>query len=112
MSKVIRFIQSIINACPYSIAGKKCLQAIKGNKIDKKGNNHKILRYKKGIKTGANILLIGVFCPFLWYSILAGQSKDLICLNVLHSGIIAGIGVLIVVINYLSMVYYRKQSTH
>lgn len=110
MSKLKGFIKSIINACPYTITGKKCLNIIRGNTVDKPCSSDKIQKYRKGIKTGFNISLIGVFCPFLWYSIFTGKSKNFIFLNMIHSGVILSIGVLLILINYLLIIYYRKSS--
>ena len=110
MAIFMNFIKSIINVCPYSIAGKKCIEVVKRNKHVKKSVTSKIQNLNNGIKTGRNMLLVGVFCPFLWYSILSGCSKDFIILNLIHSGIIVGLGVLIIAINYLRILHSRSIS--
>jgi hypothetical protein len=107
---MINIIKSIIKACPYSIAGKKCIEIVKGKRGDKKKDNTKIETFKKGIKTGRNIVLIGVCCPFLWYSILSGSSKDLIIINLMHSGVIASLGFVLILINYLAL--FRNKNIH
>ncbi|MFY0714523.1 hypothetical protein J1D01_12665 [Seonamhaeicola sp. NFXS20] len=109
MKKISGVIKSLINACPYSMVGKKCFSAISGTKVKRQISNNKILRFRNGIKTGTKISLIGIFCPFLWYSILTGQSENFIFLNVIHSGIIVSIGMLIVILNYLALIFYKKK---
>ena len=112
MKRFFKFFKSILAACPYSIVGKTCVHAIKGNTIKKPRQDNRTQTLKKGIKTGTNIALIGVFCPFLWYAILSGQSKNFIILNLMHSGVIVGIGLLIVLLNYLRILYFKHQSYH
>ncbi|QXP71572.1 hypothetical protein H0I29_05675 [Polaribacter sp. R2A056_3_33] len=107
---MIKFIKKIIKACPYSIMGKKCIETLQGKKKDKKKNNTKIETLKKGIKTGRDIILIGIFCPLLWYSILSGASKDLIIINLMHSGVIVALGFVLIVINYLALFRYKNAS--
>jgi len=110
MRNLGNFIKSIIKACPYSIAGKKCIEVVKGNKLADTKKESKTQRFKEGIKTGRNISLIGVFCPFLWYSIVSGASKNFIILNLIHSAIIVGIGILIIISYYLALLNYRKKT--
>ena len=80
----MRSFKNIINflfkACPYSFIGRKCFDAVKGKTRShtNKNLNDRILSFKLGIKTGRNIILIGVFCPILWYSILSGANKKFI----------------------------------
>lgn len=40
-----------------------------------------------GIKTGRNILLVGVFCPIFWSSLFMGAPKSVLLFNAVHSGI-------------------------
>jgi len=107
---MINTIKSIVKACPYAIVGKKCTEIVKGKKNDKKKDNTKMETFKKGTKTGRNIVLIGIFCPLLWYSILSGASKDLIIINLMHSGIIVTLGLVLIVINYLALL--RNKNIH
>ena len=110
MKQVTNFFKSIINACPYSIVGKTCVNVVKGRTIDKKKHLNKVMTLRKGIKTGTNIALVGVFCPFLWYAIFTGQPWSFIVLNIIHSGFVVVIGVLVVLVNYLALIYFRKQN--
>lgn len=103
MRSLSDFFKSLIQACPYSRVGKKCMDVVKGKPSTKKSSKNKTLLFKAGIKTGRNIALVGVFCPFLWYAILSGASKDFIILNLIHSGIIVIIGIVVVGINYVAL---------
>ncbi|WP_157757613.1 hypothetical protein [Pseudalgibacter alginicilyticus] len=103
MQHLNKFFKSVVQACPYSLVGKKCMDAVKGKPSVNKNSNNKTQLFQKGIKTGRNISLVGVFCPFLWFSILSGATKDFIILNLIHSGIIVGIGLVIMGINYIAL---------
>jgi len=108
MQSLSNFFKSLIRACPYSLVGKKCVDAVKGKPSTHKKSKNKAQLFKAGIKTGRNISLVGVFCPFLWYAILSGASKDFILLNLIHSGIIVIIGLIVLGINYLALYSYSK----
>lgn len=108
MQSLSNFFKSIVQACPYSLVGKKCMNKFKSNPNTHKNSKNKTQLYKSGIKTGRNISLVGVFCPFLWYSILSGASKNFIVLNLIHSGIIVAIGLVVAGINYVALYSYTK----
>lgn len=63
MSSIKRFISQIFMSCPYTMAGKKCVNAVTGKKEERKVSSCKAEEYKAGIKLGRNIALIGFFCP-------------------------------------------------
>lgn len=110
MKTFIKCFRSVANACPYSMAAKKCVDVARGKNRPDARNTDRIEKYRNGIKMGRNVALIGLFCPFLWYSILSGKSMDFIVLNLIHSGIIAGIGLLLVVVNMLAISNYREKK--
>ncbi len=83
------------------------MNTLKGHK---KVTPPKLQKFQNGIKTGRNIALIGVFCPFLWYSILTRQSADLTLLHAIHSGIIVGLGLLVLLINYLALFIHKRKK--
>ncbi|MHA7944560.1 hypothetical protein ACJOV8_015895 [Formosa sp. 3Alg 14/1] len=103
MKSVSHFFKAVIQACPYTLVGKTCVEAVKGKPVIPKKTSKNSLLYKKGMQTGRNIALVGVFCPFLWYSILSGGTRDFIILNAIHSGIIVCIGGVVAGINYLAL---------
>lgn len=59
MSSIKRFISQIFMSCPYTMAGKKCVNAVTGKKEERKVSSCKAEEYKAGIKLGRNIALIG-----------------------------------------------------
>ena len=72
MSSIKRFISQIFMSCPYTMAGKKCVNAVTGKKEERKVSSCKAEEYKAGIKLGRNIALIGFFCPIFWGSVIMG----------------------------------------
>jgi len=90
------------------MAGKKCVDVVRGRKRSVPPTTDRIEKYRNGIKMGRNLALLGVFCPFLWYSVFSGKSIDFIILNMIHSGIIAGIGLLLMLVNHLAVNNYKK----
>jgi len=98
MKSAKRILRSIIQACPYTLVGKKCVDVAKGTPKPKIRNRSTASQL--GIRTGRNIVLVGIFCPFLWYSILSGSSAHFITLNLIHSGVIVGIGLIVMAFNY------------
>jgi len=112
MKSIQLFFKSVVQACPYTLMGKTCVNAVRGKtKTTKKTPKNNQL-FKKGMQTGRNIALVGVFCPFLWYSILSGGTKDFIILNAIHSGIIVCLGLVVIGINYLALLYNRSRAIH
>lgn len=93
-------ISEIGSACPYTILGKKAIQVAKGEKSNtvncNKGHiNEREQALQQRVKTGRNIALIGVFCPFFWFSVISGASSGKILFNGIHSGIVILIGLII-----------------
>ena len=109
MKFISNLFKSIVAACPYSIIGKKCIGVLNNKPKPDNNSKNKTQAFKAGIKTGRNIALVGVFCPFLWYAILSGASKDFILLNVIHSGIIVVLGLVIITVNYV--VFYANSKS-
>ena len=105
MSSIKRFISQIFMSCPYTMAGKKCVNAVTGKKEERKVSSCKAEEYKAGIKLGRNIALIGFFCPIFWGSVIMGAPASVILFNLTHSGIIIALGALIALQNYLK---YRR----
>ena len=52
-------------------------------------------------KTGRNIALLGIFCPFFWYALLSGAETSTVIMHATHSGIVFLIGVVIMVSSLL-----------
>ncbi|MBP1840003.1 hypothetical protein [Formosa algae] len=106
MQTLIHFFKSLIQACPYTLMGKHCKDVLKGK--SKQQSTPKLKSIKQGMKMGRNIALVGVFCPFLWISVLSGASTDFIILNVIHSGIIVCLGLVVIGVNYLILYMHTR----
>ncbi|QDO93905.1 hypothetical protein FNB79_07875 [Formosa sediminum] len=109
MKSFRQFFKSVVQACPYTHVGKRCINVVtrKSEKSTQIPKNAAF--FKAGMKTGRNIALVGVFCPFLWFSILSGGTKDFIILNAIHSGIIVCLGLSVMGVNYLSLWYFKRK---
>ena len=59
--------------------------------------------YRDGITLGRNIALIGFFCPIFWISLIMGAEESTIVFNLIHSGIVFGIGLLVMLVNYIRL---------
>lgn len=111
MNTIVSFIKSMIKACPYTLAGKKCIAVVKGKKQTVQENDNKTARLKKGMKTGRNISLVGIFCPFFWYSLLTGMSTNFIILNAIHSALFILLGLFVMLVNYLILLNHKRKAT-
>lgn len=50
-------------------------------------------------KAGRNIALLGLFCPFFWYALLTGASREVVIMHVIHSSIVLLIGIVIIFVS-------------
>jgi hypothetical protein len=57
-------------------------------------------------RTGRNIALLGLFCPFFWIALLSGASGATLMFHAVHSSIVFLIGVVIMIISLI------KQKRH
>jgi len=61
------------------------------------------LLHNKGLseqtKVGRNIALLGFFCPFFWYALLTGASKQVVIMHAIHSSIVFLIGIVIIFVS-------------
>ncbi|SHJ93717.1 hypothetical protein [Pseudozobellia thermophila] len=110
MKTLTHFIKSLIKACPYTFVGRQCRAVFKGKKTTDLKYDDKATRFRKGMKTGRNISLVGVFCPFFWYALLSGASTNLIVLNALHSSAVVLLGLLVVLVNYIFLLNSRRKG--
>ena len=46
-------------------------------------------------RTGRNIALLGLLCPFFWYALFTGASKTELIFHATHSGVVFLIGIVI-----------------
>ena len=50
-------------------------------------------------KAGRNIALLGLFCPFFWYALLTGASREVVIMHGIHSSIVLLIGIVIIFVS-------------
>ena len=50
-------------------------------------------------KAGRNIALLGFFCPFFWYALLTGESREVVIMHAIHSSIVLLIGIVIIFVS-------------
>lgn len=108
MSSIKNFFMRLVNACPYTWAGKKCVEVATRNKTVPKKYDNKEIQFRNGMKSGRDISLIGFFCPFFWFSLFAGADKSTLLLNAYHSGVVIALGLVVVLLNYFLMLRHRK----
>ncbi len=96
IKKASKCLTEIGASCPYTMLGKKAVQSARGKsdripRVSRERENELAAR----MKTGRNIALIGVFCPFFWYSLFSGAPADDVRFNAMHSGVVIIIGLAI-----------------
>ena len=85
-NRMYRFIGYLFSCCPYTMLGKKVLQFLRnetGMPAEKITNRE--IELKSKIKIGYGIMLVGIFCPIFWLSLLAGARGDELMFNAIHS---------------------------
>ena len=98
MKVIVAFFKSLFNACPYTMAGKKCVEVAIGKNVSQK-HGSKYEQGKVGLKLGRNIALMGFFCPIFWVSLFSGADKDTLVFNAWHSGVVLMLGVIVMLFN-------------
>lgn len=51
-------------------------------------------------RTGKNIALLGIFCPFFWYALFTGASTSELIFHATHSSIVFLIGLAIILVSF------------
>jgi len=77
---------SLISCCPYTMLAKKILRFLRGDTgtpTDQVTNRE--IHLKSNIRIGYGIMLVGIFCPIFWLSLLAGARGDELMFNAIHS---------------------------
>jgi hypothetical protein len=80
------FIGFLISCCPYMMLGKKILQFLRGETgtpLEQLTNRE--IQMKSNIKIGYGIMLVGIFCPIFWLSLLSGARGNELMFNAIHS---------------------------
>jgi hypothetical protein len=77
---------SLISYCPYTMLAKKILRFLRGETGTPPDQiTNRELHLKSNIKIGYGIMLVGIFCPIFWLSLLAGARGDELMFNAIHS---------------------------
>lgn len=80
------FFGNLISYCPYTMLAKKILRILRGEtgtSPDQLTNRE--IHLKSNIRIGYGIMLVGIFCPIFWLSLLAGARGDELLFNAIHS---------------------------
>ena len=81
--------QMLLNICPYTHLWRVIKAAIAERKIP------------AAARTGAIITLLGIFCPIFWFALFTGASAAELKFHATHSGIVALIGVVLMIAGLL-----------
>ncbi|MDT8900300.1 hypothetical protein [Anaeroselena agilis] len=96
VKKMAQCLADIGTSCPYTIVGKKIVQSARGKQSrTDKVNNDRENELAARVKTGRNVTLIGIFCPFFWFALFSGAPANEVYFNAVHSGIVVAIGLAI-----------------
>ncbi|CAM4005419.1 hypothetical protein [Vibrio neonatus] len=76
-------LSNVTKWCAYSHMFKVFRALIKGGDISDQ------------TRTGRNIALLGIFCPFFWYALFTGASRGELAFHAMHSGVVFLIGIAI-----------------
>jgi len=88
METITRITVRLGKLCAYCYIYKLLLAFINGKKLSEL------------TKSGRNIALLGLFCPFFWFSLFSGADSSTLLLNGLHSGIVFLIGIVIMFVGF------------
>ena len=80
----------LLNICPYT----HLIRVIKTTARERKFPN-------TAAKQGAIIMIVGICCPIFWISLITGASAETLRFNIIHSGIVAFIGLVIMIAGFL-----------
>lgn len=84
-----RYVDTLTRWCAYSHIYKVVAEIINGKKLSEE------------TKTGRNIALLGIFCPFFWFALISGADASTIAFHAVHSSVVFLIGVVIMVISLI-----------
>ena len=80
------FTKSLLNLCPYTHLWRVIKTAVKERTLP------------TSAKLGANIALLGIFCPLFWMALLRGASRSELIFHATHSGIVFTIGIVLMLV--------------
>jgi len=75
-------LKSLLNLCPYTHLWRAIKRVVKERALP------------KSARTGANIALLGLLCPFFWIALFSGASTGELIFHACHSAAVFLIGVI------------------
>lgn len=102
MKRILRSLKSASASCPYTMLGKKVVETAAGKSKPQQAAGAEPY-WRSTVRTGRNIAIIGVFCPFFWISLFSGASAPMIRFNAVHSAIVILIGLLVMAFGYWTL---------
>ncbi|MDD4136701.1 MAG: hypothetical protein PHT99_02255 [Methanoregula sp.] len=93
------FFGYLISCCPYTMLAKKILRFLRGETgMPPSQLTNREIHLKSSIRIGYGIMLVGIFCPVFWLSLLAGARGDELMFNAIHSFLVFLFGVGFVIV--------------
>ena len=93
MKRPSSVLASIASYCPYTMGAKAIYRRLAGIPADPVCDITNREAYLMGkVKVGMGIMLIGVFCPIFWFSLLIGVRGEDLMWNAIHSGLVVLFG--------------------
>jgi|GEM_PF-3104700 len=106
-SRIWRSFLSIFSYCPYTMLGKKIIWSLQGKKKQSSEPLKNRETYLKSKNTfGLGIILIGVFCPIFWISLVTGVEGEELIRSGINSLLVVLFGIFYIAYHHL---YIRKQ---
>jgi hypothetical protein len=85
VNKKKSIISSILFFCAYTHLWNVIKKSVKERKLP------------AAARPGAMIFLLGIFCPLFWIALFSGARGAALSMHAIHSGIVAGIGLVIMI---------------
>ncbi|PWR70940.1 hypothetical protein [Methanospirillum lacunae] len=110
-STIWRSFLSIFSYCPYTMLGKKILWSLQGKKTQSSESLKNRETYLKSKNTfGLGIILIGVFCPIFWISLLTGAEGEELIRSGINSLLVVLFGIFYIAYHHLQIRKKNKKT--
>lgn len=90
-------LKSLMTYCPYTRLWGVTRDVITTKKLP------------ESARPGALIALLGLFCPLFWIALFTGASRSELMFHATHSGVVCGIGLLLMIAGWRKE---KQQSEH
>ena len=109
MKRPFSLLASIASYCPYTMGAKAVYRRLAGIPADPACDLTNREAYLMGkVKVGMGIMLIGVFCPIFWFSLLIGVRGEDLMWNAIHSGLVVLFGAIYLAWYRYDLGVYRR----